>query len=339
MDLNRKIKDGSINLLLSLSGLIVFLLLLESIMYLPFPIFESFFDINKNTLDWYYIKDDKNIYLSHQPAIDFREVEYLYLYHGFPTCGNTGLDSCTLEICNYPVKKNTYRIVFIGDSVTNALNYGEVSNPKKIFTGIIKDKLSEISKTDIQFEVFNFGFGGANIEDISDYFQKIIECKPDLIIYIFCQNDLGYRWSTTAKPYALYKYSTKWYHQTRSFYLFSSSITNILYYNNNKVDYKTAENSINKITGYNNSKFLFIDLPYLNKGFKKENDFIRLYSTKYNITYLDLKAIFIKKNINPLSLRSATTDSVHLGYNGHEMVAEIIYEELFKNKLIPANKT
>lgn len=330
------------NFSLLIASLIISLLLVEFLFHLPLPIFESIFDKNKNTADWYYMEDNKKIFLTDQSSIDFEPIDHIYLYHGFVTCGNTGLNFCNIEICNNLEKKsNVYRVVFIGDSVTNAIGYGKVSNPNSIFTGIIKDELRKISKKDLQFEVFNFGFGGANIEDISDYFKDVVGCKPDLTIYLFIQNDLMHRWSFQAEPYAKYKYSDKWLHRTRLFYFFSSSISNILFYhyNNYELDYKIAEESLNQITSYNNSKFFIVDLPYLDEGFKKETDFVKLYSDKFNIDYLDLRDVFIEKNLNPFDLRPNTFDYVHLGYKGHEIVAEVIYQKLFENNSIPINKT
>lgn len=283
-------------------GLLISLLIFEIIFYLPIPFFESFFDKNKPTSDWYYLQDNERIFLSNKTSIDFKKIGTLHLSHRLFTCGNTGFTSCTVDICNKITKsKNTYRIAFIGDSVTNAMLVGEVVNPKKIFTSIIQDRLKKLSKNNLQFEVFNFGTGGANLEDIAYYFKFVSKCKPDLIIYLFAQNDLDYRWSFHVEPYAKYKYSGKWYHCTRLFYFFNFQFHKflILHKTFNPISYKTAEELVNEIRYYNNnSKFYIINLPYFVKGYKSDDKFVKSYSIKYNISYLDLREVFIQKDID-----------------------------------------
>ena len=343
MWLYKKIKRLTVNLLLSIVSLFLFLLILELSFHLPITFFESIFDKNENTNDWYYLQDSKRVFLINRTFINFKNTGTLHLYHKFFTCGNTGLTSCTIEVCDYINKTDgTYRIAFIGDSVTNAMWVGEVVNPNKIFTSIIQNRLKNLSKDNLQFEIFNFGTGGANLEDIAYYFKYISKCKPDLIIYLFAQNDLSYRWSFHVEPYAKYKYSDKWYHRTRSFYFLNSWFHEFLIIHKtfNPISYKTAEELVNQIRYYgNNSEFYIINLPYFVKGYKSDEKFVKSYSKKYDLSYLYLKDVFIQKKINPFELRAEPSDYVHFGYKGNEIIADVIYEQLFKNNLIQINKT
>jgi len=343
MKYKKKIKSISKKLSLTFTSLVTSLLIIEIIFHLPIPYFESFFDRNKNTNDWYYLQDGKRVFLINQTSINFKNTGNLYLHHSLFTCGNTGLTSCTIDICNYINKSNDiYRIAFIGQSVASAMYAGEVVNPNKIFTSIIQDRLKKLSKNNLQFEVFNFGTGGANLDDIAYYFKYISKCKPDLIVYLFAQNDLSYRGAFHVEPYAKYKYSNKWYHRTRSFYFLNSIIHDFLmplrFFD--PISYRTAEKLINQIRYYNNnSKFFIINLPYFVEGYKYDDRFIKPYSIKYNISYLDLREVFIQKDIDYMELRAEPSDYAHFGYKGNKIVADIIYEQLLKNNLLPINKT
>jgi hypothetical protein len=84
--------------------------------------------------------------------------------------------------------KDTYRIVFIGDSVTFAKGFkSEDSQPK-----LLEAKLNALCPTK-KFEVLNMGVEGYNsIQELEMLKTKGLKYHPDLVIVHYCFNDPDY---------------------------------------------------------------------------------------------------------------------------------------------------
>lgn len=337
----KKIKRVLSKLFLLFLSILIFFVIIELILHLP--LFSSYFD--RDIKDLYYMEDDKMVFFRTQKGIDIKNITNAYLLSLMYTCGNTNYKNCNIRICEdekVKEKNNTFRIVFLGDSVTHAMFFGDVTNPKKIFTSIINEKLGNISSK--KFEVFNFGFGGYNIEDMIHLHNFASKCNPDLVVYNYYQNDGVSPTDTKLRlSYLKFRYSDKWYHKNRAslfivenfnFIFFRLKVQHVDKIPFKQLDDKTAEDSLDLILSKNDkSNFYIINFPFIKKNFPS-NNFIERYSKKRGIDYLDIRKKFLEKGLDPLTLRASKDDIAHYNYRGHEIIADLIYEDFINKGLI-----
>ena len=338
---HKKNKNILQNLTLVILSISFFFLIMESILYLP--LFSSYFE--RDIKDLYYMKDDKMVFFRTQKSIDFNNITNAYLLSLMYTCGDTNYGDCNIRICEderVKEKNNAFRIVFLGDSVTHGMYFGEVTNSKKIFTSIINEKLKNISSK--KFEVFNFGFSGYNLEDMIHLNNFASKCNPDLVVYDYVQDDRFSPTDTTNRlPYLKFKYSDKWYHKSRAslvivekskFIFFRFRVLYIDKISFKLLDDKIAEDNLDLILSKNsNAKFYIINFPFNKKNFPSDN-FIEGYSKKKGIDYLDIRKKLLENGLDPLTLRASKDDIAHYNYRGHEILADFIYEDFINKGLI-----
>ena len=100
---------------------------------------------------------------------------------------------------DYDNKKNAYRILVLGDSVT----FGAVVPADKVYTRLLEEKLNAAG---YNAEVINIAYGGWGTDQELEAFEREgIQYQPNLIIIQFCQNDLagnatGYQTSKGGNP-------------------------------------------------------------------------------------------------------------------------------------------
>ena len=341
----RKNKELLLKLSLLLSSMLIFFLVMELIVYLP--LFDNHFDRDVN--DTYYPKDGEMVFFSEQRVIDFENITDAYLLTLSHTCGNTNYKTCNIRICESPEfrDKGSFRVVFIGDSVTYGMNQG-TDNPDKIFTSILSKKLKNKSSKNIKFEVFNYAVPGFNLNDIAFFYNFASKCIPDLVIYGYSQNDRSYYSSYTIAtlPYLKFKYSDRWYHKSRTLLFFKESFWSIIDHCQSSyplkcpiksLNYQEAENILDKIRyKNNNTKFHIINIPFIEETYPTD-DFVETYSKKKEIDYLDIRKEFLKKDLDPLSLRAIPYGVQHYNYRGHNIIANKLYKDLLEKGLIPNN--
>jgi len=83
------------------------------------------------------------------------------------------------------LKKDTFRVLVLGDSVT----FGPKIPNDYVFTEIAEKILAEQGK---KIEVLNAGVSGYNTKQEFILFkEKFVDLRPDLVIFAFCINDMG----------------------------------------------------------------------------------------------------------------------------------------------------
>jgi len=295
------------------------------------------------------MNDDKMFFFSEQRVIDFENITNIYLLTLSYTCGNTNLKNCNIRICENPEVKDhdNFRVVFIGDSVTYAMNPG-VDNPDKIFSSILSRVLKNKTTSNIEFEVFNYGVPGSNLNDLAFFYNFASKCNPDLVIYGYFQGDRSYysHYTIIALPYLKFKYSDRWYHKSRALLFLQENFWTIIdicqfgYPHEcpiNSLNYEESGKILDNIRNLNNNtKFYILNFPLIKEGFPSD-DFVEIYSKRKGIPYLDIRKEFLKRNLDPLILRAQPNDKAHYGYYGQELIANLIYKDIVKYRLIPLN--
>ncbi len=242
-------------------------------------------------------------------------------------------------------KKNTYRIIVIGDSITE-MDYYVRSLEYLLNNANLKS----------EFEVWNCAVGGYGIINYYGILRsKILRFNPDMIIIGFCLNDLlitpvAFRnsdlnnwiiFENSMNEYPAYynfpanlRFFEKSY--AYRFLLFSSQ--RLIKGNLGKsVDDKEiggwALAGIKDITEKRNIKLLGVIIPYFKNKYNKEEKTAYARETMLlagcKIRYLDLHGKF--PDIDDLSWRNNRRDWVHPSVNGHIIIAREIYNYLLKD--------
>ena len=126
--------------------------------------------------------------LSPNPRLVYELVPYVgcNIHNPCDSCEET--NSMGFRGPEYEIKKpmNVYRIVTIGDSLTQALC---VPNYKEVFTAIVEAKLNSKVKKPVQ--VMNFGVSGYNTQqEVETLKVKALRFQPDLVVVAYCLNDI-----------------------------------------------------------------------------------------------------------------------------------------------------
>jgi len=248
---------------------------------------------------------------------------------------------------------NTFRIIFIGDSIARGIN---VPNDL-IFSSLLENKLN---KGTIKSEVLNFAVPGYNLLEIYEVFQEHVKVSdPDLVIYsnyiqdhltteIIDINDSLYSYAAWNKQ-ILYliklPFNNFLLRNYKTYRLFNIHLINLLMKINIEPDvsfyYLSIEKTsraLNDVAEYLRQEqipFLIVKHPSLVSC--KSNDFIEQHMDEENRKYTFLVELGnYLENHDCENLGLALGDD-HLSEKGHEVVAEIIYQELINNKLIPVN--
>ncbi len=88
-----------------------------------------------------------------------------------------------------------YRIAFIGDSVTYGLKVDSQNIFVRKFENYAKGYFSNL-----RIQAMNFGIDGYNIKQISELLtSRVLQFKPDKIVYVMCLNDFDFEQSSGKK--------------------------------------------------------------------------------------------------------------------------------------------
>lgn len=240
-------------------------------------------------------------------------------------------------------EKDTYRIIVFGDSITA---HGE-------YTALLEDKLN--SNLGHNFEVWNCGVGGYNIEQYVNYLKyKAIKYNPDLIMIGFCLNDfcrgIPVVYKTDNIRNGLIEYYNPYSEANflmnrflfRHSYLYRFLMLTLEKFLIGGVAYgRIAEQenignlslrAIKEITNKKRILLVAIIFPYL-KSINEYTDFEKNeYETmikvleELEIDYIDLHPYFLNTNIYQLSI--SPLDQVHPSKEGHKIVADVLYSYL-----------
>lgn len=249
----------------------------------------------------------------------------------------------SVEHCSQKKGENTFRIIFIGDSVTQGVKI-DIS---RIFSKLLEEKLNNLSY-DKKFEVLNFALAGYNLEQINYIFKnEALKCEPDIIIYGFYYNDINsYRVQTTEDnvifSYSLdeikYLYDFPWnkylLRNSLAYRFFNVQSINLLenigiqfpvkHYSLFYEDAEKLLKNMNQISNTLNIPLLIINFPTVRDHKEYEiNNFLYMMNKTNSIDYFEIKDKFIEHNIDPSKL---TLDNDHYNEYGHKIVANILFD-------------
>ncbi len=246
-------------------------------------------------------------------------------------------------------KKDTFRIVAVGDSTTFGINV--IDN--QTFPHFLERKLNkQLSHTGIKYEVLNLGVTGYDARQIYHRLVTLgIGLEPDLIIYGFTPNDfmistrMEYNDSGflffSKKPMPIVipfpeSLSSTLAEKSAFYHFLNNGLYGLLdYYGVDTKDIKNYPYQYEKvITTYQNVKQLSNEsgIPIISVIFPEKKAICgkRCRSFKY-IT----KQIGFEHVISPTErIRDNIDDKVHLSPKGNSLLAERVYKNLLNNAFI-----
>ena len=206
---------------------------------------------------------------------------------------------------------NSTKVVFLGDSITEA---GESKEGDGTYKGFITSLKEDVGQ---DMELINKGIGGNKVSDLLLRFkQDVLDLKPDIVFIYIGINDVWhkYDWGTGT-----------------DIDVFENGLRKII------VDIKTKGTKIILCTptviGENsgefrlNNNFKDIDtMDIMNKDLDAFSDVIRNLSTEFTIELLDFRKKFkdyiSENNTKNLSKGILTYDGVHLNNQGNKLIAD-----------------
>ncbi len=246
---------------------------------------------------------------------------------------------------NFKKEKNIYRIIVLGDSITA---HGE-------YTKFLEDKLSR-NNSGRNFEVWNCGVGGFNIEQYANYLKyKAMRYNSDMIMIGFCLNDfligIPVAYNTDKNTLIVYynpytktkllmnKFLFRYSNLYRFFMLSLDKVLLNVHFpkmenNSEKTGYMCLK-TIRDIAKKRNSLLFGVVFPYL----KPLNEYTEFEKNEYNTMVKVLKQLDIDfidlhlylSNIDLYKWRQKSDDKHHFIKEGHSLCADIIYGYLKTN--------
>ena len=206
---------------------------------------------------------------------------------------------------------NSTKVVFLGDSITEA---GESKEGDGTYKGFITSLKEDVGQ---DMELINKGIGGNKVSDLLLRFkQDVLDLKPDIVFIYIGINDVWhkYDWGTGT-----------------DIDVFENGLRKII------VDIKTKGTKIILCTptviGENsgefrlNNNFKDIDtMDIMNKDLDAFSDVIRNLSSEFTTELLDFRKKFkdyiSENNTKNLSKGILTYDGVHLNNQGNKLIAD-----------------
>lgn len=258
-------------------------------------------------------------------------------------------------------EKHTYdkgskkRIALFGSSAAYGQFFPEPSS--KIFPAQLENKLRQHG---YRYDVLNFAFPASTSFSGMIFFKGIYQLfKPDIVLWSYARNDQIFMKGTMEK----YRHLESMYTQKKFFlqrmlrlsYAYSSLINLIhlagveviLYLPRSRLKQQQYQSNLEALQAFckkNNIKFVLLEETadetlwfYYNAKREKIfeahyawfNDVLLPFSKKYNVPYLFCTPILFQHRDDRLYL-----DTVHYSKAGHDVMADILFEFLTKNKLV-----
>lgn len=255
-------------------------------------------------------------------------------------------------------KENTFRIVVIGDSYT----FGIGVERNETYTYFLEKKLNQ-DKNKLNYEVLNFGIPGYDLTQINSLFQEQVPYfNPDLVIYGYYINDpetvdyaeknketIKLIYGLKRAPYLLEHPYNNWLLENLAVYKFvnlrlSSIIQRIEPEYEPKIYLLSEKESTNaldqmiKTCNKNSIPFYILKIPEILEKIK--DPFIDPLITKNNIKHLDLEPKLKEYEPEEILLGNKTKvtpydrTARYFSKEGHQIVAEMIYQDLKKQGII-----
>ncbi|MFC2091225.1 SGNH/GDSL hydrolase family protein [Elusimicrobiota bacterium] len=257
---------------------------------------------------------------------------------------------------------DTYRILVVGDSVTNA--HG-IYPDKKRYTEIVAEKLNSMQGLDnIKYEVINAGFSGYDLGEYAAYMEaKAEKFQPDMVIIGITHTDTDIR---SYIPLFIYNHEVLFYKSNsrgNSFFhnyicrysLFWRLLLAFQIERNERIEYiernerigyfldddKNSETikRIKRITESNNAILLAIIFPKIKKLTDCSNAEINHHRyileliKNNNIDFLDLTGGLIEKGNDTIieDLKIEPDDEHHFSEKGHKIIGDLLFNHLQDN--------
>lgn len=206
---------------------------------------------------------------------------------------------------------NTTKVVFLGDSITEA---GESIEGEGTYKGFITSLRENVSQ---EVELINKGIGGDKVSDLLlRYNDDVLKLKPNIVFIYIGINDVWhkYDWGTGS-----------------DIDIYEKGLRKII------TDIKAVGAKIILCTptviGENNGEFKlnnnfkYIDtMEIMNKDLDAFSDVVRNLSSEFNTDLLDLRKKFMEyiseNNDQNMSKGVLTSDGVHLNNEGNKLIAD-----------------
>lgn len=327
-------------LILLLLGLIISLILTESVFYI-LPKVKAGYSLNR------FSENNPVMKVLNKPdcILHYRPSSILN-YERIPNSG-PNINSYGMIGREYRLKKpkDTYRILILGDSITEFDWYVK----------ILEGSLNNFSNSSCKFELWNAGVGGYEVNQYANYLKfKGIKYQPDMVIIGFCLNDFNIAGTRIINKdrngFSGYYYSGMMISKDfpiNNFLFTHSYLYRYMLINIDKlltkirlddyIDRRIATGSIylgeiKKICKKKKIPLFTVIFPYL----KPLKEYSRVEIEEYksmlavlktlDIEYIDLHSYFSAEKIK--SLRSYKEDYIHPSKEGHEIAAKVIYDYL-----------
>jgi len=262
-------------------------------------------------------------------------------------------DDFSEKYCQEKKQENVFRIILIGDSVTQGVSMikGNRTEDDWRYGARLYQKLNSHENLTKHYEVLNFAMGGYNLKQINYVFQnEALKCDPDLVIYGFFQNDINSDNLYINKENVTLVYSLKviryvlnlpfnkfFLKNLVSYRVLNEAMINILrglgfepkisYLNLWYEDSFEQLNQIVKKAEKEDINLRIINFPYINKYYDTYG-FVESFSQETGTPFLNIKEQFTIKVDDPGSI---TPDMIHYNRKGHIIVADIVFQELLEN--------
>lgn len=245
-------------------------------------------------------------------------------------------------------EKNTFRILVLGDSITE-FNW---------YTERLEQKLNSNSKLRYNFEIWNGGVCGYEVNQYLSYLRyKGIKYNPDMVIIGFCLNDFNCDsmvvFYKDSKGFTQYHYPTPYLERImphnrflfKHSYLYRFLIVKLetllsqMHQKEEDVDIRIRTGlyflgEIKHICHNRKIPLVCVIFPYLKPvseyDSRQKDDYNSMVSVleELNIDYLDLHLYF--PETKRYELRNNKSDHIHPSLEGHGLAAAAIYEHLNK---------
>jgi len=238
------------------------------------------------------------------------------------------------ERYNYSIEKpkNIYRIITLGDSFT----YGAFVDTKDNWTEILEDILNNqlTCKNINEFEIINLGVQGYDLQySVERYKSRGIKYNPDLVIWFIINptrmNErripLVTQIEEELKKSGKFDKLSDFDKLYKSFQMANEEINNLL---GNQGIYNYQKQSLSNLRGFYKDNLALVMEPWFDDIEKKE--FIEFSKNNINVSFYD-KITDTRKD------QFHFQGDPHPNQEGHQKIAEDVFDYLTKNKLIPCN--
>lgn len=206
---------------------------------------------------------------------------------------------------------NSTKVVFLGDSITEAAESKEGERTHKGFITLLKENVGQ------EMKLINKGIGGNKVSDLLlRYKHDVLDLKPDIVFIYIGINDVWhkYDWGTGT-----------------DIDVFENGLRKII--DDIKIEGAKIILCTPTVIGENSGKFRLnnnfkdIDtMDIMNKDLDAFSNVVRNLSSEFNTGLLDLRKKFkdyiSENNTENLSQGILTSDGVHLNNRGNKLIAD-----------------